>query len=224
LTLEFYTNPAVIASFKNYIRQLLTHVNPYTGLTYAQDPTVIGYETGNELGGIVFGDKNVPVAWTREICQFIKQLGPQKLCLDGTYGINETHFAVQEVDIFSDHFYPLNVTKLTEGIDAVTTANRVYLAGEIDWTGLNGGTTFQGDSLENFYGSILARQNTTNPTVAGSLFWSLFGRDVPDCGVSYKNDNGIKLTRSRRTLATLMALRCTMRIQITLLRQMSKLA
>jgi hypothetical protein len=53
----------------------MTHVNNYTGVSYADDPTIIGYETGNELGGIVFGDKNVPVEWTREICQLIKKLG-----------------------------------------------------------------------------------------------------------------------------------------------------
>jgi mannan endo-1,4-beta-mannosidase len=50
-------------------------VNPYTGLSYAEDPTIVAYETGNELDGIVWGDKNVPNDWIREICQFVKQLG-----------------------------------------------------------------------------------------------------------------------------------------------------
>jgi mannan endo-1,4-beta-mannosidase len=153
-------------------------VNPYTGLSYASDPTIIGYETGNELGGPVFGDKNVPVAWVREICQLIKSLGPEKLCLDGTYGVNATHFEVEEVDIFSDHFYPLNNTKLLTGIEAVETAGRVYSAGELDWTGFNGG-----DSLQSFYDVIEARQKSAKPVVSGSMFWSLFGRDVPDCSV-----------------------------------------
>lgn len=53
----------------------MTHVNQYTGISYAEDPTIIGYETGNELGGTTFGDKNVSVEWTREICQLIKKLG-----------------------------------------------------------------------------------------------------------------------------------------------------
>ncbi|KUJ08109.1 glycoside hydrolase [Mollisia scopiformis] len=175
-TLQFYTNDTIIASFKDYITHLMTHVNSYTGVSYADDPTIIGYETGNELGGIVFGDKNVPVKWTREICQLIKTLGPNKLCIDGTYGINTTHFAVSEIDIFSDHFYPLNNTKLTADINQVESADRVYLAGEIEWTGLSGG-----DSLQSFYDTILARQNETKPVVAGSMFWSLFGHDVPDC-------------------------------------------
>lgn len=109
--------------------------------------------------------------------------GPQKLCVDGTYGVNTTHFAVSEIDVFSDHFYPLNTTTLESDIATVEKANRVYLAGEIDWTGMNGGQELQGDSLASFYDAILSRQNTTAPVVAGSLFWSLFGRDVPDCSV-----------------------------------------
>lgn len=90
------------------------------------------------------------------------------------------------MDIFSDHFYPLNTTKLQEDIQAVEGANRVYLAGEIDWTGENGKGLFQGSPLEEFYDAILQRQNTSQPTVAGSLFWSLFGRNVPDCEVRPK--------------------------------------
>lgn len=104
--------------------------------------------------------------------------------MDGTYGINSTHFAVSEIDIFSDHFYPLNTTKLESDIATVKSASRVYIAGEIDWTGLNGGQELQGDSLASFYDTILKKQNDAAPVVAGSLFWSLFGRDVPDCSVS----------------------------------------
>ncbi len=142
--MQFYTNASIIQDFKNYIKHLMNHTNPYTGLTYAEDPTIIGYETGNELGGAKFGDKDVPNEWTREICQFIKTLGPKKLCRDGTYGVSASHFDVDEIDIFSDHFYPLNNTKLEIGLAAVETANRVYIAGEIDWTGNN----VKGDSCQ----------------------------------------------------------------------------
>ena len=194
--MQFYTNTTVITYFKNYIQYLLTHINPYTGLSYAEDPTIIGYETGNELNGLKWGDKDVPVEWIREICSFVKKLGnflpstssfltlrrspgPKKLCIDGTYGVNSTHFAVDEIDVFSDHFYPLNNSILTSDIAAVQTANRTYLAGEIAWTGGNG------DSLQSFYDVILRQQNESQPVVIGSNFWSLFGHDVPNCAVSF---------------------------------------
>lgn len=179
LVQQFYTNATIIAGFKEYINHLLTHVNPYTGLTYAEDPTIMGYETGNELGGPTFGDMDVPVSWTTEIAQYIKQLGPNKLVIDGTYGINKTHLPIKEIDIFSDHYYPLNNTKLTTDIALVESVEKVYLVGEYDWTGLNGG-----DSMQSFYGIIEQRQNLTEPVVAGDLFWSLFMHDVPDCNVS----------------------------------------
>ena len=89
--MRFYTDDSVINTFKNYTDILMRHVNPYTGLSYADDPTIIGYETGNELNGIAWGDKDVPVEWIVEICCLIKGLGPKKLCIDGMYGVNTTH-------------------------------------------------------------------------------------------------------------------------------------
>jgi mannan endo-1,4-beta-mannosidase len=34
--MEFYTNATIIQDFKNYIKHLITHKNPYTGLTYVR--------------------------------------------------------------------------------------------------------------------------------------------------------------------------------------------
>lgn len=67
LVQQFYTNATIVNDFKNYIKHLITHVNPYTGLSYAEDPTIFAYETGNELGGPTFGDMDVPVSWTADI-------------------------------------------------------------------------------------------------------------------------------------------------------------
>jgi mannan endo-1,4-beta-mannosidase len=47
----FYGNRAVIGAFTTYIQQIVTRVNPYNGLRYADDPTILAFETGNELGG-----------------------------------------------------------------------------------------------------------------------------------------------------------------------------
>ena len=113
---QFFTNSTIVSSFKEYIHTLVTHVNPYTNLSYAEDPTIWAYETGNELCGPVWGDENVPAAWVREIGQFIKSLAPQKLFVDGTYGVNVSHLGIPEVDVFSDHFYPVDIQKLRAGV------------------------------------------------------------------------------------------------------------
>jgi mannan endo-1,4-beta-mannosidase len=178
---EFYTNPQIVSDFKAYVKHLLTHRNPYTGLTYAEDPTIAMFETGNELSGPKFGDMDVPVQWTRDMARYIKSLAPHTLIVDGTYGVNKTHLAIPEIDIFSDHFYPLNLTKLNADIELVGGVDRVYLAGEIDWTEKSTRTNV---TLRQFFDVIEARQSLKEPVVAGTSFWSLFGRDGPDCSVS----------------------------------------
>lgn len=181
----FYTNGTIINDFKTYIKHLITHINPYTGLSYAEDPTIFAYETGNELGGPIFGDKWVPNSWTSEISSFIKSLAPHKLIVDGTYGINSTHLMIPTVDIYSDHFYPPNVTKLDQGVALVKNANKVYLAGEYDWTGNQAANKISGtSSLPQFYNAIEQQASQTPPVIAADLFWSLFMHDVPNCQVS----------------------------------------
>lgn len=192
--MQFYTNETIIAAFKDYIGYLLTHKNQYTNLTYAEDPTIAIIETGNELGGPIFGDMDVPNSWTQEIASYVKSLpsASDKLILDGTYGINTTHFALPIIDIFSDHFYPRNVTKLRDGIAEVKTTNRVYEAGEYDW--ISG----SGDSLPDFLGAIEAE--AMQGTITGDMYWSLFMHDVGA-------PNGCNIYVNRKSMSISMEVR-----------------
>ncbi|KAI1356948.1 glycoside hydrolase superfamily [Xylaria sp. FL0043] len=180
---QFYTNATIVATFKDYIKTLLTHRNQYSNLTYAEDPTIFAYETGNELLGPVWGDMNCPADWLRDIASYVKSLAPQKLLFDGTYGINKTHLEIDEVDVFSDHFYPPDNQKLQADIDTVNGAGKVYFAGEYDWVGTSGG-----DSLQSFF-QILEN----SPTVGGDAFWSLFGRNGLDCSTFVNHSDGFTL-------------------------------
>ncbi|KAF2199871.1 glycoside hydrolase [Delitschia confertaspora ATCC 74209] len=186
---EFYTNRTIINDFKNYIKIIMTHRNPYTGLTYAEDPTIFAYETGNELGGPVFGDKNVPTEWTQEIAEFIKKLAPKKLVVDGTYGINEAHLGIKSVDIFSDHFYPMDVDKLSKGVEAVGTADKVYFAAEYGWTPQSQTKSTLGE----FFAYIEKQQQKKKPIISGDHFWSLFLHNVPDCKTFVEHNDGFTL-------------------------------
>ncbi|KAH9908992.1 glycoside hydrolase [Xylariomycetidae sp. FL2044] len=196
---QFYTNDSIVATFKSYVTDLLTHRNRFNNLTWysplppeitnqypsnAEDPTIFAYETGNELYGPASGDKDVPTAWLRDVARLVKALAPSKLLVDGTYGVNAGHFAVDEVDIFSDHFYPADVARLTAGVDAVETAGRAYFAGEYDWVGAGSG----GDDLESFFKVIEDRE-----AVAGDAFWSLFGHDAPACETFVDHGDGFTL-------------------------------
>jgi len=168
----FYNTTVIVDSFKRYITQHLTHVNQFTGIALKDDPTILGWESGNELSGARFGDGPAPAAWTKEIGELIKSLAPKHLFMDGSYGIfPETgQLANEVVDIFSDHFYPPNITRFSTGFSEASKVGRNYLAGEFDWTGLNGG-----DDLTTFL-STIGKSGS-----AGDIFWSLFGHDDACC-------------------------------------------
>jgi mannan endo-1,4-beta-mannosidase len=189
----FYTNATIVQDFKNYIQHLLTHRNPYTGLTYAEDPTIFAYETGNELSGPIFGDMDVPVSWTAEISAFVKELAPKKLVIDGTYGVNKTHLNISSIDIFSDHFYPRDLTKLSSDIALVESVKKTYIVGEFAWNAYNYGNPPSGPPLVDFLKAIEARQSLPNPVVTGDLFWSLFMHNVPNCHQYVNHTDGFAL-------------------------------
>ena len=55
---DFWTDPQVIADFEQTIRFLTTRTNTVTGVCYRHDPTILCWETGNELAS--------PPEWTRK--------------------------------------------------------------------------------------------------------------------------------------------------------------
>lgn len=68
-------------------------------LTLASDPTVLAFETGNELGGWTGSHYAPPVAWTRSIAQLLKQLSPDALVISGTYGVKQAELSIAEIDL-----------------------------------------------------------------------------------------------------------------------------
>ncbi|QBD78350.1 hypothetical protein EPA93_21045 [Ktedonosporobacter rubrisoli] len=155
---QFYTNATVINDFEQYISHLLNHVNSYTGLAYKDDPTILAWETGNEI--------NPPVSWTSTIADYLKKLDPQHLVLDGTKGVNVRNLALSSVDIYSNHYYPMSVAALNSDASTVKDGHKVFIVGEYNWTGRGGG-----DKLNSFLAGVEAS------TAAGDMFWSLFGHN-----------------------------------------------
>lgn len=146
----FFTDPTIISSFKKYINTLITRTNKVNGLRLVDDPTILAWESGNELHG-------APVAWTTEIAQYVKSIDPNHLFLDGTYGINQNALSVPEIDLYSNHYYPMS-DKISNDQKLVTNAGKVFFAGEFGWT--------SGD-LNSFL-QIIEQQSINN------CYWSLF--------------------------------------------------
>ncbi|KAI8825769.1 glycoside hydrolase superfamily [Fimicolochytrium jonesii] len=103
-TSAFFTNTAVISSFKSIIVQLLTRNNTVNGIPYRNDSTVMLWETGNELE---LDDGKTPAAWTRDIAAYIRSFDSQHLIMDGSFkhGWDAEVLADPNIDVFSNHFY-----------------------------------------------------------------------------------------------------------------------
>ena len=102
---QFYTNKQVISDFEAYISVLLNRVNIYTGVAYKNDPTILAWETGNEL--------QAPTSWTQTISTYIKSIDGNHLVVDGRAGIDPNAASLTNVDILSNHYYPKSVKKMT---------------------------------------------------------------------------------------------------------------
>ncbi len=101
---QFYHNPQVIHDFETYISTLLNRVNIYTGLPYKNDPTILAWETGNEL--------QPPTSWTQTISTYIKSIDRYHLVIDGRAGIDPNAGLLTHVDILSNHYYPKNIARM----------------------------------------------------------------------------------------------------------------
>ncbi|BGP47000.1 hypothetical protein JCM10450v2_002852 [Rhodotorula kratochvilovae] len=122
------------ADFTLYVRTLLNHTSPYTNLSMARDPTVLAFETGNELGGWTGRDYPPPVEWTTAIAKLLKELAPETLVLSGSYGVRKSELAIPEVDMVSDHFYPPSTRRLSRSASLAESADKPFLIGEYDHT------------------------------------------------------------------------------------------
>ncbi len=156
---QFYVNSKVISDFEEYIQTLLNHVNIYTGIAYKNDPTIMAWETGNEL--------NPPTAWTQAISTYIKSIDNNHLLIDGKYGLDSNAAKLNNIDILSDHFYPMNSAKVTRDASNAQEANKVLYVGEFNWNDSAGG-----DRLADFLAAI-----ESHPGIAGDTYWELWSHD-----------------------------------------------
>ena len=157
---QFFYNQVVIQDFKNHISYVLNHVNRYTGIAYKDDPTIMAWETGNEV-------YNAPNSWTEMIAQYIKSLAPNQLVVDGHALDNSSNTGPLQnpsVDMVSGHYYPLSNQAIENDANQAKQYNKVYFVGEYDWTGKNGG-----DPLSSTLSMV-----KNNTAISGDLYWSLY--------------------------------------------------
>ncbi|KNZ61406.1 uncharacterized protein VP01_1404g2 [Puccinia sorghi] len=180
---NFYRNENVIESFKNYIEVILTHVNQYTGIAYRDDPTILAWETGNELGAFDLEEGAPPASWTNSIARYIKSIDRNHLVVDGSDGVFDSDgddiegLDVDAVDVISDHLYPPDNFTFWQDYGLAMAAEKVLLIGEYDWTGSNGGLT-----LSTFYNQVIKTNSV------GDIAWNVMSHDDQCCNYITHDD------------------------------------
>ena len=152
---QFYSNDMVIKDFETFVKTLLNHVNTYTGVAYKDDPTILAWETGNEL--------DPPQAWTELISKYIKSIDGKHLVMDGRTGVDASSGSLNDIDIVSNHYYPMNISALTRDAEVARQIGKVFCIGEFDWK------NEKNNSLNSYLATI-----ESNTAIAGDLFWELW--------------------------------------------------
>ncbi|KAA1245647.1 PKD domain-containing protein [Aquimarina sp. RZ0] len=79
---QFFTHPAAIQGYKDYVAYFITRVNHYDGIEYRNDPTILAWELMNEPRYQGFGDdlsSDVLRAWVDDMGEFIKDIDANHL-------------------------------------------------------------------------------------------------------------------------------------------------
>ncbi|MBN1887733.1 MAG: cellulase family glycosylhydrolase [Thermoflexales bacterium] len=94
---EFYTDPAIKQTYKNWASHLLNHVNSYNGLAYKDDPAIMAWELANEprckgsgpargLPATITCTPATITAWIDEMSAYVKSIDPKHLVDAGDEG------------------------------------------------------------------------------------------------------------------------------------------
>ena len=170
---DFWTDPQLIADFKQTIHFILTRTNTITGVRYCDDKSVLCWETGNEIDS--------PPAWTREIAHYIKSLDANHLVMDGFNAstLRAESLAMPDVDIVTTHHYPGNEKSFADLIRAnaeMAKGKKPYIVGEFGFVS----TAQMAD----------ATTAIADSTCSGGLLWSLRFRNR-DGGFYWHSEPGL---------------------------------
>jgi endo-1,4-beta-mannosidase len=164
---SFFISDVLKSDFKNLITYMLNRVNTVNGIRYGDDPTVIAWQLGNELGG--WDGPPAPGDWSVEMAKHIKTLAPKTLVASGDMGGLDARYRYTPeslnspyVDIISNHYYygQSDLQRIT--IDSMFVADKmkVFVIGEF---GLSNAFVY-----EKIYNIVL-----NSPNVSGAMIWSL---------------------------------------------------
>jgi mannan endo-1,4-beta-mannosidase len=82
---DFYSNPGAMEDYRDHVAFLINHVNPYTGLAYRDEATIMAWELANEPRGFHNNAASFNT-WIDSTAAYIKGLDPNHLVTTGCEG------------------------------------------------------------------------------------------------------------------------------------------
>ena len=197
----FYTNPATVSLFKNYINHVITRKNTITGVSYSNDPTIAAWEIINEPR---FSNSHDYINWFTRVATYIKQKDPNHLIMVETDDAGADYCSLLPVDICTEHLYLYNNTtpiyptlaaaesSLQQYIGATRKDDKPFLLSEV---GISKQTSpFGRNPLNVLQGLINAN------TGSGSLIWNWSNKPDTSYGFSPLGTSGLYTLKDLSTV------------------------
>ena len=138
---QFVQCDSAKALFSNYVKDIITRENKFTGKKYIEDPTIMSWQIGNEPRAFSDENKEAFALWIADVAAQIRSLDPNHLISTGSEG---KHGCEQDIDLFERihadtnidylnlHMWPYNwgwvkEDSLSEGVAGAKEKAKAYL-------------------------------------------------------------------------------------------------
>ena len=97
-TMQFHTCKPCKEAFYKHIKFIIARTNPYSGLKYTEDPTIMSWQVANEPRVLMERSHEKPFAeWLDKTVNIIENLAPNQLISTGAEG---KHSYLDDIDMF----------------------------------------------------------------------------------------------------------------------------
>ena len=114
---QFHQSDSAKALFAQYVEDMVTRINRYNNIRYADDPTIMSWQIGNEPRAFSDENKEPFARWMAEVAAQIKSLDSNHMVSSGSEGswgcendiaLYERIHADKNIDYLNIHIWPYN--------------------------------------------------------------------------------------------------------------------
>ncbi|MDO9710386.1 glycoside hydrolase 5 family protein [Paracraurococcus lichenis] len=102
----FFEDPRTRADYRRWVREIVEHVNPHTGLAYRDEPTIMAWNLMNEPEA---KPERLQESWISDMAAYVRSIAPNQLITSGQANVVNrlSDVADPHLDFAVWHGYPL---------------------------------------------------------------------------------------------------------------------